>query len=67
MKTTIDIPEGDLEEVMKHSGASTKREAVVTAIQEFNRRRRLSHLAGELGTFDDFLTRKELDALRAEG
>jgi hypothetical protein len=67
MKTTIDIPEGDLEEAMRHSGATTRREAVVMAIQEFNRRRRLSHLAGELGTFDDFLTREEMDALRAEG
>lgn len=67
MKTTIDIPEDDLEEVIKHSGASTKREAVVTAIREYNRRRRLSGLAEQLGTFDEFMTREELDALRAEG
>lgn len=67
MKTTINIPEAALEEAMAHSGATTKREAVVTAIEEYNRRRRLRRLADELGTFEGFLTRQELEALRSEG
>lgn len=67
MKTTVDIPEEALEEAMRHTGATTKREAVVTAIEELNRRRRLARLAGELGSFDGFLSREELDRLRAEG
>ena len=66
MKTTVDIPEAALKEAMAQSGAATKREAVVTAIEEYNRRRRLRRLAAELGTFEGFLTREELEALRAE-
>ena len=67
MKTTVDIPDEALEEAMRHTGARTKREAVVTAIEEFNRRRRLARLADELGTFEGFPSRDELDRLRTEG
>ena len=48
MKTTIDIPEKDLKEVMKNTGAKTKREAIVTAVQKFNKRKRLEVLAERL-------------------
>lgn len=67
MKTTVDIPEEALAEAMRHSGAKTKREAVVTAIEEYNRRRRLARLAQDLGSFDGFLSRQELDDLRSQG
>lgn len=67
MKTTIDIPDEELREVLENTGATTKREAVVTAIAEFNRRRRLARLADRLGVFDHFLSHEELDRLRAEG
>ncbi len=66
MKTTVDIPEAALAEAMRHSGAKTKREAVVTAIEEYNRRRRLARLAQDLGSFDGFLSRQELDDLRSQ-
>ena len=49
MKTTVDIPEQALEEAMRHSGASTKREAVVLALEDFNRRRRLAKLVEQMG------------------
>lgn len=52
---------------MRHAGAKTKREAVVIAIEEYNRRRRLSRLAEALGTFEGFLDRDELLAQREEG
>lgn len=65
MKTTVDIPDEALEEAMRLTGAKTKREAVVLAIEEFNRRRRLARLAGELGRFEGFLTREELSTLRS--
>jgi len=52
---------------MRHADAKTKKEAVVIAIEEYNRRRRLARLAGELGTFDGFLRREELLALREQG
>jgi len=51
---------------MRHTGATTKREAVVTAIVDFNRRRRLAKLAERFGTFENFLTHDELRGLRSE-
>jgi Arc/MetJ family transcription regulator len=64
MKTTIDIPEDALEEVLLHTRAKTKRDAVVTAISEFNRRRRLEKLAEQLGSFDNVMPLEELLRLR---
>ena len=49
MKTTIDIPEKLLTETIKHTGAKTKRDAVVTFlhVSEFpNRRHRLEEIGG---------------------
>jgi hypothetical protein len=66
MKTTIDIPEHELEEAMRHTGAATKREAVVTAIVDFNRRRRLAKLVEKFGTFEHFLSHDDLRKSRAE-
>ena len=37
MKITIDISEDLLNDVISHSGAKTEREAVVTALVEYNR------------------------------
>ncbi|HXO28187.1 MAG TPA: type II toxin-antitoxin system VapB family antitoxin [Thermoanaerobaculia bacterium] len=66
MKTTVDIPESELREAMRHTGARTKREAVVTALSEFNRRRRLQRLAASFGTLDEFMTQEELGRMREE-
>jgi hypothetical protein len=51
---------------MRHTGARTKREAVVTALAEFNRRRRLERLAASFGTLDEFMTREDLGRMRQE-
>lgn len=64
MKTTIEIPEKELEEAIRWSGARTKREAVLTAVVDFNRRKRLEELAGQLGSFGDVLSLEELTRLR---
>jgi Arc/MetJ family transcription regulator len=66
MKTTIDIPDKELRDAMKFTGARSKREAVVTALADFNRRQRLQRLAQQFGTFDDFLTHEELQRMREE-
>lgn len=66
MKTTIDIPEKSLREVMRNTGATTKREAVVTAIDEYNRRRRLEQLVKKFGTFTDFMTQEDLVRSRSD-
>ena len=68
MKTTIDIPDGVLKDAMRFTKAATKRDAVVTILEEFNRRRRMAELVDFAGSFsDDFPTNpqsEQLDATR---
>jgi Arc/MetJ family transcription regulator len=64
VKTTIDIPEKELKDAMRFTGASTKREAVVAALKDFNRRRRMAALAKHFGRSDTFVTHAELMKLR---
>jgi hypothetical protein len=49
MTTTVDIPDTELEDVMRFTGATTKREAIVTAIADYNRRRRMAALVEHAG------------------
>lgn len=51
-------------DAMKFTRARTKREAIVTAIAEFNRRRRMAELVKHSGTSDSFMTVDELQRLR---
>ena len=60
MKTTIDTPEKELSDVIRFARAKTKREAVVSAIADFNRRRRMAELASYAGTCPDLMTVDEL-------
>jgi Arc/MetJ family transcription regulator len=64
MKTTLDIPEDELKDAIRFTGAHTKKEAVVFALRDFNRRKRLQAIADKLGTFNGFLTPKELASKR---
>ncbi len=67
MKTTIDIPDELVREAMEGSGAKTKREVVMLALQDFNRRIRQARLAEELGNSDTFMSFEELMELRSKG
>lgn len=63
MKTTIDIPENELRDAMRYTRSTTKREAVVKILEEFNRRRRMAELVKYAGTFSDrFPTNDEIEA-----
>jgi Arc/MetJ family transcription regulator len=64
MKTTIDLPENEMQEAMKYTGAKTKTDAVNRAVADYNRRQRLAELAGRMGTFKDMMTRKDLREMR---
>jgi len=66
MKTTVDIPENELEEAMRFTGAKTKREAIVKALAEFNRRRRVAELVKHFGTFRSLVTNEEIEAEQIE-
>ncbi len=47
---------------MRFSGAQTKREAIVTAIVEFNRRHRAEEFISVFGTFASIMTNEEIEA-----
>ena len=67
MKTTVDIPERELLDLMRVTAARTKRDAILQAIREFNRKRKLSEVAKMLGTFTDFMSQDELRRMREDG
>ena len=67
MKTTVDIPDEDLADAMRFTRAKTKRQAIVTAIQEFNRRKRMAELIKHAGTCKDLLSVEELSQQRRKG
>jgi Arc/MetJ family transcription regulator len=63
MKTTVDIPEKVLAEAMRHARAKTKREAIVTAIEDYNRRKRMAALVKYSGSSDTLLSNAEIERL----
>jgi hypothetical protein len=67
MKTTVDIPAEELQDAMRFTKARTKREAIVTAIADFNRRRRMAELARRAGSCAALMTAEELQRLRRRG
>lgn len=67
MKTTIDIPDKVLEEALKHTKAKTKREAIVTAVEKYNRLQRLAALNARVkGAFKDFMSQGDLKVMRED-
>lgn len=67
MKTTVDIPDDELEAVMKFTRAATKREAIVTAIADYNRRKRMAALVEHAGKAESLITPEELQTQRRKG
>jgi len=64
LKTTVDIPDKELRDVIRFTRARTKREAIVAAISDFNQRRRLAELVKHAGTCEDLITVEELQSQR---
>lgn len=67
MKTSLDIPEKELKDAMRFTGAKTKKDAVVTALADYNRRKRMAELTKYFGTFESMYSVEELIALRRKG
>lgn len=63
MKTSVDIPNDELRELLRFTRAKTKREAIVTAIADFNQRRRMAALVKHSGTFRSLMTNEQIEAL----
>ena len=66
MKTTVEIPNKELKQLIAFTGAKTKKDAINAAIKSYNKQQRLLALSKKLGTFEDFIDANELDQMRAE-
>ncbi len=66
MKTTVEIPTKELNQLIAYTGAKTKKDAINVAIKSYNKQQRLAALAKKLGTFENFIDAKELDQMRAD-
>jgi Arc/MetJ family transcription regulator len=67
MKTTVDIPDDELKDVIRFTRAKTKRDAIVAAIVDYNRRRRLAELVKHSGTCEDLVSAEDLQSQRRRG
>ena len=67
MKTTVDIPGDELEDAIRFTKAKTKREAIVGAVAEFNRRMRMAELVQYAGSCPDLIAPQELQDMRRQG
>jgi len=68
MKTTIDIPKNVLAEAIKYTRAKTKKQAILTAVEKFNKLQRLAALDARIrGTFKNFMTQEDLKIIREDG
>ena len=67
MKTTIDLPKEALRDAFRFTGAKTKRAAVVTALEDFNRRCRMAEATKVLGGSETFMSHEELMRSRLKG
>jgi Arc/MetJ family transcription regulator len=67
MRATLDIVAELLEEVVKATGARTKKKAIEIAIKEFLRAKRREELNELIGNYEEFnLTLEELERIRID-
>jgi Arc/MetJ family transcription regulator len=67
MKTTLDIDDAILKEVMEASKSRTKKGAIVMALNEYLRLRKRQELKDMIGNYKDFdLTLDDLRKMRHE-
>ncbi len=66
MKTTVDIPEKELKDALKYAKAKTKRKAIVTALIDYNRRKRMAELVEYSGASETFMSNEALEAMDSD-
>lgn len=66
MKTTVDIPDNELQDAVRYSRATTKREAIVTALADYNRRQRMAELVKYSGTSDTLMSNAAIEGLDSQ-
>ncbi len=67
MKTSLDIPERELKDVLRFTKAKTKKDAIITAVREYNQRQRIIALSKHAGKSKTFMTLDELMKMRRAG
>lgn len=63
MKTTVDIPDHVLRDAMRNTRSKTKRTAILTALEEMNRRHAQAEVAQFFGRFGSLMTNDEIESL----
>ena len=66
MRTTLELDEELLEEVVKLSGAKSKKSAIATAMEEYIKMKRREELRAMIGNYEHGMTLKELRKTRNE-
>ena len=67
MRTTIEIDDDLLKEVMESSHSKTKKGAIVTALTEYLKMKKRKELIEMIGNYEDFdLTLEDLEKMRNE-
>jgi len=65
MRTTIDINEDLINDVMKKAGVRTKKDAIVIALKDYLRHKKVEELKGLIGNYESFaLTLDDLKKMR---
>jgi hypothetical protein len=64
MKTTIDIPDKILSEVLLYSNRKSKKDAILTAMEEYIQKKKMEKFASKLGTLENLISTAELQKLR---
>jgi hypothetical protein len=66
VKTTVNIPDKVLRDAMRHTKAKTKREAIVKALEEMNRRYSQAELVKYFGKFESLMTNEEIETMEQD-
>jgi hypothetical protein len=66
MLVSLDLPESEIQDLLRFTGAATLPEAVAAAVIEFNRRKRIASLARYAGQGERPDTSESLQASRRD-
>lgn len=65
MRTTIDLNEELIDDVMKKAGVRTKKDAIVIALKDYLKHKKVEELKGLIGNYESFgLTPGDLKKMR---
>ena len=64
MKTTVNLPDKAVRDLMKFARAAAKNAAILQAINVFDQRHRMARIARLAGTLKEFMTQAELSRMR---